>query len=385
MHAALMIVRSVLLALCSSALWFYYYSTYSALCFFSRRPRIDPDFHPPITILKPIRGLDREGYANLASFCRQDYPEYQVVFGVHDERDPAVEVAKQIIKDFPGVDIRLVVSDRTVGTNPKVNNLANMEAEAKHSILLLSDSDIRVGPDYLMSVVQPMRDPAVGVVTCLYRSRARGLAAVIEAVGISTEFHPGVLVARKIEGMTFALGAGILIRRAVLEAVGGFAAVADYLADDFLLGNLPARAGYVVQLSSYVVEHTLDTGSFPELVRHQMRWARGTRVSRPWGYVGLIFTQGTATSLLFLLVTAGSAFGWAVFAATELARLAMGWVIGARCLHDQAAKRFLWLAPLRDLLGFALWCYSFTGDTIEWRGRRFRLANGGKLIPYGVG
>ncbi|HWX39584.1 MAG TPA: glycosyltransferase, partial [Blastocatellia bacterium] len=249
-----------------------------------------------------------------------------------------------------------------------------------YSLLLISDSDIRVGPDYLRRVVAPMRDPGVGVVTCMYRSIVSGWAGIIEALGVSTEFHAGVLTARKLEGMKFALGSTILIRKAALEAIGGFRAVADYLGDDFLLGNLPARAGYSVVLSDYVVDHVLDPENFFDLFQHQTRWARSTRASRPWGYAGLIFTYGIATSLLFLLATRGSRLGWAVLAVTWGARLAMGWVVGSRYLKDAVAARYIWLIPLRDLISFLVWCYSFVGDTIEWRGERFRLVKGGKIV-----
>jgi ceramide glucosyltransferase len=376
-----LIIIYLLLILCLSAIWFYCYSIYAALDFFGSPNPIEPDFHPPITILKPICGLDSDAYENLASFCQQDYPKYQIVFGVRDPLDPSVEVVKQIIDDFPDIDIRLEVRDRTIGTNLKVSNLANAAEVAKYSILLIADSDIQVGPDYLRRVIQPMRDPSVGVVTCLYRSLTRGWMALIEALWISTEFHPSVLVARKVEGMKFALGSTIVIQRAALEAIGGFLAVADYLADDFRLGNLPAQAGYKVVLSDYVVEHVLATASFSDLIDRQIRWACCQRVSRPWGYLGLIFTHGTATSLLLLIATGGSILGWAGLAITWSTRLAMGWVVGVKSLKDPVATKFLLFVPLRDLMSFAVWCYSFLGNTVNWRGQRLRLTKGGKLVP----
>jgi ceramide glucosyltransferase len=368
------------LMLCFSAVWFYAYSIYAAADLFSSVQPIDPDFSPPISILKPIRGLDTHAYENLASICRQDYPLYQIVFGVRDEQDPGLEVVRRIANDFPQIDIRIVTSRRLIGANLKVSNLANMVAEASYPLLLISDSDIRVGSDYLRRVVAPMRDPGVGVVTCMYRSIVSGWAAIIEALGVSTEFHAGVLTARKLEGMKFALGSTILMRKAALEAIGGFRAVADYLGDDFLLGNLPARAGYSVVLSDYVVEHVLDPENFADLFQHQTRWARSTRASRPWGYAGLICTYGIATSLLFLLATHGSRLGWAVLSVTWGARLAMGWIVGSRYLKDSVASRYIWLVPLRDLISFIVWCYSFVGDTIEWRGERFKLVKGGKIV-----
>ncbi len=377
----MLIIIYLLLILCLCAIWFYCYSIYAAIDFFGSPDPVEPDFHPCVTLLKPICGLDSDAYENLASFCQQDYPQYQIIFAVRDQHDPGVEVVKQIIDNFPSIDIQLVVNDRTIGTNLKVSNLANAAAVAKYSILLIADSDIRVGSDYLRRVIQPMRDPTVGVVTCLYRSLTQGWMARIEALWISTEFHPRVLVARKLEGIKFALGSTIVIQRSALEAIGGFLAIADYLADDFQLGNLPAQVGYKVVLSDYVVEHVLATASFSDLIQRQIRWACCQRVSRPWGYLGLIFTHGTATSLLLLMATGGSILGWTGLGITWTMRLLMAWVVGVRSLKDPTAKKFLWLVPLRDLMSFALWCYSFVGNVIEWRGQRLKLTKGGKLVP----
>jgi len=378
---SVLIIIYLLLILCLCAIWFYCYSIYAAIDFFGSPDPVEPDFHPCVTLLKPICGLDSDAYENLASFCQQDYPQYQIIFAVRDQHDPGVEVVKQIIDNFPSIDIQLVVNDRTIGTNLKVSNLANAAAVAKYSILLIADSDIRVGSDYLRRVIQPMRDPTVGVVTCLYRSLTQGWMARIEALWISTEFHPRVLVARKLEGIKFALGSTIVIQRSALEAIGGFLAIADYLADDFQLGNLPAQVGYKVVLSDYVVEHVLATASFSDLIQRQIRWACCQRVSRPWGYLGLIFTHGTATSLLLLMATGGSILGWTGLGITWTMRLLMAWVVGVRSLKDPTAKKFLWLVPLRDLMSFALWCYSFVGNVIEWRGQRLKLTKGGKLVP----
>jgi len=380
MHLLSTIVSGGLLVFCLSAIWFYGYSIYAAHDLFSRKGDSAEDFVPPISILKPLRGVDSFAYENLASFCRQDYPNFQIVFGTLDPNDPALEVARQIQKDFPHIDIRIVTNRRQIGSNLKVSNLANMQGHAIYPLLLISDSDIRVGPDYLRKITRHLSDPGVGVVTCLYRSLAPGWAAALEGLGISTEFHAGVLTARKLEGMRFALGSTILMRREVLDAIGGFAAVADYLGDDFLLGNLPARAGYSVVLSEYVVDHVLDTASLADLLLHQTRWGRSTRASRPWGYLGLIFTHGTATSLLFLLATRGMAIGWWVLGVTLCVRMAMAWIIGIKYLKDPVAVRLLWLVPVRDVMSFLFWICSFVGNTIEWRGQRFKLAEGGRLV-----
>lgn len=373
-------IQFLLLILCLAAICYYCYGIYAAIKFFSHRTEIDPDFHPPISILKPICGLDIETYENFASFCQQDYSEYQIVFGVRDGNDPSVQVVNKIIEDFPEIDISLVISDRTIGTNLKVSNLANAEVEAKYSLLLLADSDVRVGRDYLQRVIQPMRDPEVGVVTCLYRPFVRGWVAILEAMGISTDYLAGVLVARSLEGMNFALGPTIAIRKSVLEAIGGFIAIADYLADDFQLGYLSAKAGYKVVLSDYIINHAIATESLLDLIHRQTRWNCCTRVSRPWGYLGLIFTHGIPMSILFLIATGGSIFGWAIAILTWSTRLIMAWVVGVKSLKDPVTRKFLWLVPLRDLISFAIWCYALVGSTIEWRGQRLKLTKNGKLV-----
>lgn len=378
----------LLLILCLCAIWFYGYAIYAGVAFFRQPHPIAQEFHPPISILKPICGLDQETYENLASFCQQDYPEYQIIFAVLESQDPGVEVVQKIIHYFPDLDIQLVIGDscepvnqRPKGTNLKVNNLANAATLAKHDILLIADSDIRVGRDYLRRVVQPLQNSSVGVVTCPYRSLANGWVAILEAIGTASEFHPGVLVSQQLEGIKFAFGSTIVIRQGVLEAIGGFLAIADYLADDFQLGYLPTQIGYQVVLSDYVVEHVLPNCSFAESIQRQIRWARCKRVSRPWGYLGLIFTYGTVISLLFLITTGGSILAWILLGITWITRLAMAYVIGAKFLKDVSVNQYLWFVLLQDFISFGIWGYSFIGSTIEWRGRRLRLITGGKLVP----
>ena len=381
MPLAMKILYIPLIILCLSAVWFYWYAVYASLDLFSKPATIDPDFHPPLSILKPIQGLEADEYEALASFCRLDYPEYQIIFAARDHDDPALAVVKRIMEEFPHLDTELVISTDSIGANQKVNNLANTLPFVKHSLLLISDSDIHVNPDYLRHIVQPFKSSSVGVVTCMYRSPATGPVAELEGMGISTDFHAGAMAARKLEGMTFAFGSTILMRKETLEAIGGFASVADYIADDFLLGNLSAAAGYEVVLSDYIVDHPIPSQKLSEMLRHQTRWNRSIRASRPWGYTGLIFTHGTAASLLLLLISGGSIFGWAALVVVWASRLAMGWVAGVHCLKDPTAKKRLWLIPARDLITFLLWCYSFIGKTIEWRGRKYILKKGGKMVP----
>ncbi|MBW4643577.1 MAG: bacteriohopanetetrol glucosamine biosynthesis glycosyltransferase HpnI [Goleter apudmare HA4340-LM2] len=372
-------IELVLLILCAAAILFYCYGIYAAIAFVRYPQSINFEFHPPISVLKPICGLDRDTEINLASFCQQDYPQYQIIFAVRDRHDPVIEVIQKIIQQFPDVDVQLVVSDHVIGTNLKVSNLANAVTAAKYEILLIADSDIRVGKDYLRRVIQPLQAESVGVVTCLYRSLVQGWVTTLEAVGTATDFHAGVLVSNHSAGIKFAFGSTIVIRKQILEAIGGFGAIADYLADDFQLGHLPAQAGYKVVLSNYIVDHVLDRSTLANAIHRQIRWARCIRVSQPWGYLGLLFGYGTVTSLLLLLATRGSIFGWIVLAVTWLMRLLMGWVVGVKILHDPTVKKFLWIIPGRDLISFAIWCLGFVSSTIEWRGQQLKLNKGGKM------
>lgn len=370
---------ATLFVLSVSTIFFYLFSIYAAIQFFRRRPQKNFDFQPPVTILKPVCGLDDNTYENLASFCNQDYPNYQIIFGTQNPSDPCIEIVKQLMQDFPKQEIQLVISHCTIGVNPKVNNLYNIALKAQHEILVLADSDIWVDPSYLKHVVQPLSDPTVGVVTCFYRSRSHNLISAFEALSISTEFLPSVLVARKLEGMRFAFGATIALRQSILAEIGGFNEIANYIGDDFQLGNLPAQAGYEVILSEYIVDHMLSTATIPQLLQHQTRWFRGTRFARSSGYLGLIFTYGTISSLLLLVITQASFLGWMVLIATWTVRYIAAWFIGVYCLRDAIASRLLLLVPLRDDLSFCLWCYSFFGNTVEWRGQQLQLTTGGAI------
>lgn len=367
--------------LCLSAIIYYCYAIYAAIAFLRQPHTINPEFHPPVTILKPLCGLDSDAYKNLVSFCQQDYPSFQIIFCVRDRQDPIIEVVEKVSQQFPHVDMDLVVSDRVIGANLKVSNLANALAQTKHEILLIADSDIHVNADYLQTVVQPLQDERVGVVTCMYRSLAQSWGATLEAISTATNFHPGVLVSNQLEGIKFAFGSTIVIRKSVLEEIGGFAAIADYLADDFQLGHLPAKAGYKVVLSNYVVEHVLGNSTVVNSLQRQTRWARGTKISHPWGYLGLIFTHGIVSSLLFIIITQGSTLGWSNLAIVWTMRLVMGWLVGAIVLDDVVTKKYFWLIPLWDLLHFVIWCFGLVGRTIEWRGQQLRLTKEGKLIP----
>lgn len=379
-HFAL-VVQPLLLLVCVSSAGFYAYAVYAARDLLARRGHDAPEgAQPGISILKPLRGLDPDAVANFASFCGQDYGCWEILFGAEDENEPGLEAVRQVARAYPDVAIRIILGNGATGSNPKVRTLAFLARQAKYSLLLVSDSDIRAGRTHLQRMIEPLRDPSVGVVTCLYRTHAVGLIGKLDALSLSTEFLPGALVARKLEGMSFAMGAGILIRREVLDGIGGFTALEDGLADDYLLGKLPAKAGHRVELARDVVDHRLATRSLSDLRARQKRWNLGIRTSRPWGYAGLIFTQGTSAALLLLLAAGGSPLGWSIALSTIGIRLGAGWFLAERCLLDRSIRRLLWLVPIRDLLGTLLWLTSFFGDTVVWRGRRFRIGAGGRIL-----
>ena len=382
---SLLIIRVALFVCVLSAIVYYGIALVGGLAWFIDRRRqraLGLNFTPPVTILKPVRGADAEAYENFSSFCRQDYPEFQIIFGVREASDPAVPIIKKLIADFPACDIELVISGCEIGYNAKVSNLHNMAAKAKHQILLIVDSDIRVEPNYLRRVVAPMQRDTVGMVTCLYRgANARTPAALLENIGISSTFGPEVCSSRLLEGIAFALGSTIVMRRNILERIGGFPAVSDYLADDFMLGNLTAKLGYEVVLSDCVVDHISGPDTMLTMLKHQLRWGRSTRISRPWGYPGLLLTYGTATSLLALLAWDFSRFAWWLLAVTIFARCLPAFVVGVIGLKDFVLARYFWLLPVRDLTTFAVWLVSFIGDEIQWRGDLFRVLPDGKLAP----
>ncbi|HEX9024130.1 MAG TPA: bacteriohopanetetrol glucosamine biosynthesis glycosyltransferase HpnI [Geobacteraceae bacterium] len=355
-------------------------SLWCARSYFNREKEA-ADHAPPVTILKPVKGMDAESFENFASFCRQDYPCFQIIFALASPEDPAIAVIERLRTAFPGVDMELVVDGRIYGPNYKVCNLMNAWPKARHDIIIVCDSDIRVGERYLREVAAPFADPAVGLVTSLYRSSAvHGTAAAVEALGFTTEMVPNVMVALRLEGLSFALGASMAVRREALEAIGGFAALVDYLADDYQLGNKVQRAGWRLALSDYFVESVLHRERLATILSRQLRWARTMRVSRPGGYFGSGFTQPFPAALLALLVSGFSGYGVAAALLLYAARSLVGLTFSRRYLRDNALPRWLWLLPLRDMLAFCTWALAFTGQRVGWRGHLFRLLPGGKIV-----
>ena len=331
----------------------------------------------PVSILKPLKGTDPEMYESFRSHCLQDYPEYEIVFGVSDPQDPAIELVERLQAEFPQRAIRLVVCRKNLGPNTKVSNLAQMLPEARYEYLVLSDSDIRVERDYLRRVVPPLADPEVGIITCLYLGVASAtVGSRLEALGISTDFCGGVLAARLLEGVRFGLGSTLAFRRSDLKAIGGFEAFLDYLADDYEIGNCIVALGLEGRLSGVVVGTFLPPYTAREFVDHQLRWARTVRDARRWGYVGMLWTFGLPWALLSLIAAHGAAWAWGLLGATLIMRLAMALVVGRVVLEDRHVMPYLWLVPLRDVVALMVWMASFAGHKVAWRGDSFTLKNG---------
>jgi ceramide glucosyltransferase len=381
-HFVLRIVQIIAVVGVASSSIYYLVCIWSAGKFLRERKAEEgarpPSALPPISILKPLKGTDPEIYESFRSHCLLDYPEYEIIFGVSDANDPAVESVKALQREFPNRRIQLVVSKEILGANVKVSNLAQMLTEARYGLLIVNDSDIRVEPDYLYSVTAALSDPQVGMVTCLYRGVAGPtLGSRIEALGISTDFCPSVLAARQLEGgIQFGLGSTLAFRRAELEKIGGFISFVDYLADDYELGKRIAGLGLTVKLSEVVVETFLPSYRWREFFAHQLRWARGVRDARVGGYLGLIVTFGFFWALVGLVASRGAFWAWSGVALTLLLRFAIALVVGRRVLQDGQVLRNAWLIPFRDLTAVVVWVASLGGHTVTWRGDRFKLKDG---------
>ena len=381
-YATRIIQLAALIGAISSAIY-YLICWWSASVFLRRqtasrsRPALT-EATPPISILKPLKGTDPEIYECLRSHYLQDYPEYEIIFGVSDPNDPAIATVKRLQSEFPANRIQLIVCPKILGANIKVSNLAQMLPFARHDHLIVNDSDIRVESSYLRRVIAPLADPTVGMVTCLYRGvAAPSLGSRLEALGISTDFCAGVLAARQLEGgMRFGLGSTLAFRRGDVQLIGGFESFADYLADDYELGRRIADLGLKVELSDVVVETVLPPYSVHNFLQHQLRWSRAIRDARVRGYVGLIFTFGLMWSVVTVILANGARWSWELFASVSFLRLLVALVIGRVVLADRQLLRNLWLFPLRDLTAVAVWITSFAGHTVSWRGDNFHLRNG---------
>ncbi len=364
------------LALCG--IGFYLLCLFSARTFLRSRKSDSPAFSPAVSILKPLRGVDPAMYESFRSHCTLDYPEYEIIFGVNHSDDPAVEAVQRLMAEFPLQRIQLVVCPQALGNNRKVSNLVQMLALARYDHILINDSDIHVKPDYLRRVMAPFARPEVGMVTCPYRGIAADtLGSKLESMGISTEFIPGVLVARQIEhGIHFALGSTLAASRKALNAIGGLKPLVDYLADDFELGFRIAKAGFEVVLADVVVETHLPAYTFRQFFEHQLRWARSTRDSRRMGYLGLLLTFGLPWAMIAVALAGGAWWSWVVLALAAILRAAVALQVGVGVVHDRPVLRNLWLLPLRDMVAFCVWFASFANHKVQWRGEIFLLENG---------
>ena len=351
---------------------------------FFNRTRSQPlDFAPPVSILKPVRGLDRGAYESYSSFCRLDYPDYEVLFGVGDPDDPAVPIIRKLIRDFPDRSIRLFTGIAKTGPNEKASILAHLGRHARHELLMISDSDTRVRPDCLRMLAAPFRDPQVGAVSCLYRGvEERSFADKLEAIGISGDFFAGVFVAEQFSGTHFALGATMATTRTRLAEIGGFEALSDFLLDDYELGNRIAALGYRVELLPYAVDMVLPAESLRGFWDRQLRWATGVRHSRPWGHLGMIVTQGLPLSLAASALTASGRDAAFYLGAYFITRMAMAWMVGVGELKDPVLRSNWWLVPIRDAFAFAIWLGSFRDRRVNWRGSEFYVRKG-RLVHAG--
>ena len=332
----------------------------------------------PISILKPLSGLDLDLESNLRTFFEQDYPSFEILFAVRREDDPAADVVTRLQREYPKVSSRMVITGEPPYPNAKVFSLDRMLAAANSDLVVMSDSDIRVTPDFLRAVAAEFQDAHLGVATCPYRAvPGASFWSRLEATGMNTDFWGSALVARMLDGMHFAVGPTIAARRTVVHSIGGFGRLKDYLAEDFVMGKFAAEAGHGVILSSYIVEHHIGSATRQQNIEHRLRWARSTRRSRPAGYVGQLFTMPLP---LALLVCAAAPAWWPLLPVTLIVRAAAAHTVSARVLR---AKINWLLLPIEDVIGFCFWTAGFFGNTISWRGRRYRLFSDGRfeLIP----
>ncbi len=375
------VIRDGLLV-AATAPFIYYVAALVAAARFSRQPSSSPTkVCPPISILKPIRGLDRETYENYASFCRQEYPEFELLFCVTDSDEPAIPIIEKIIADFPRRAIRLLVGSESLGVTDKVNKLCRLVREARHDLILISDSDVRVEPGFLRKIAAQFQSSQVGGVTCLYRGLSDGsIASDFEALGNSTDFAPGVLVAWLLGDLDFMLGAVMATTKQQLASIGGFETLVNYLSDDYELGNRIAKSGRRVELSECPVSIVYPRQTFAEALGHQLRWNMTIRCSRPWGHFGLIFSQGLPWTLVAAAVAPHGRIGAAYLVAYAVLRLSVAWTIGAHMLADVLVTQKMWMLPLRDAVAFFVWLWSFFPQRIHWRGQDFYIRDK-RLIP----
>jgi ceramide glucosyltransferase len=372
------------LVLAATPFIYYLLVLYSTARFFwHSKDRLAPDsgFTPPVSNLKPLRGLDPEAYENLSSYCRQNYPDYEMIFCVGDEQDPSVPVLEQLKRDFPDRQIRILFGSGRNAINDKVAKLVRMVKEARHEVLVINDSDVRVEPDYLRTVVAPLRNPKVGGVTCLYVSTEdKTFTQHLQSIGMICDFFPGIFVARQLDGIKFAFGQTIVTTRARLKAFGGYEAIENRPADDLLVGRMIAQQGYEVELLPYAVRTVPDYDSFKALFIKRLRWLTVMRHMRPWGHLGLTFTQGLPWCLAALLVHPSDGIGLAYFSAYLVFRLAITGLVGVWGLKQSGLWKKMPLFLVWDATALVIWLLTFGRRNIRWRNVDYRIRDG-MLVP----
>jgi ceramide glucosyltransferase len=344
----------------------------------------DDAYLPPVSVLKPVHGLEARLKENIESFFRQDYPQYEVLFAADEADDPALAVVREVCTRYPQIPSRILVTGRPPWPNPPAYSFHCMTEVAAHEILVTSDSDVEVSPRYLREVVPPLLDPKVGMVTCLYRGKnAGGFWSGLDAIGMSVEMTAGVLVANLLEGMKFGLGPTIAVRKDSVASIGGYRALGEYFSNDFVIGNLIEKAGYQVVLSSHVIDHVVPPMTLRRMWERQVRWAKGTAYSRPKGHLGTGLIFAMPYGILGLLAAAWmghSLLGGLLLSAGLVNRLIEAWVVGWGVVRDPRARRYSWLYPLRDVLGFLVWCASYLSPRAVWRDNRYELLAGGRIV-----
>ncbi len=363
---------------------YYFIAIYSSWRYFRQTTAVsapDGSFTPPVSILKPIRGLDPDAGENLASFCRLDYPEYEVVFCVDADDAAVLAVLARLTADFPKCDIRVLYGSGRVATNDKVAKLARLVNDATHEVVVISDSDVRVRPDYLRHVVAPLRNPRVGAVTPFYvPTELTTLTDHLQSVGMMSDFYAGVLVAWQLDGVKFALGPTIATTRARLHGFGGYPELENRPADDLLVGRLIAEQGFEVVLLRYAIETVCDYGSIGDLLHKRLRWIVVMRHMRPWGHFGLLLTQGLPWSLAAVAVHPSAAVAIGYLGGYFTLRIAITWISGIHGLHQRGLWKQMPLIPVWDGVAFAIWLTSFGRNSIRWRGADYHIRDG-RLVP----
>lgn len=372
------VVSVVFLVLAVIGALYYVLSTVALLaCFRGKPPIRGVNFAPKVSVLKPVCGMDNGAASNFTSYLAQDYPDYEVLFGVLAASDPAIGTVLECIEGNKRASLHIGTTIR--GANNKVRVLHQLARRASGEIIIVTDADTRARPDFLDAMVAPFEDERVGVVTCLYRgAQAATVGDALEGLHMTCTFAPGVACARWLGGLDFGLGAAVAIRASVLRQIGGFERIVDYLADDFQLGHLPAQLGNKVVLSRYVMEDVLTGQGLRDVLARELRWCRTTRVSRPAGHFGLVFTFGTAYAFLCLLTSGLSLTGWTSFASVPAIRLVTA-STNACAMGDKEFPKRIWLLPLRDLLSFGVWLAGYVGNGVTWRGRKLRVLRNGML------